>query len=199
MNIFCIDDFYTNPYDVRELALKETYQNFGEHQNFPGQESIKSFYSNAIIEKFENLIGNTILIEPEKFIFGKFRYSIESDNAPTSIHLDSGVNWTGIVYLSKDEDVEGGLGIYRHKMLQLNESPDEKKLKELACKDIAEFDARYVYPISTDLDKWELISEIPIKFNRLILFQGSKYFHAINKQFGKNIQNGRLTQNFFFN
>jgi hypothetical protein len=197
-DIIVIDGFYSNPDSVREVALNTKYTNFGDEQNFPGAESEKSFYSHTIIERFEELVGKQIKVTPEKYVFGKFRYSTKGDNAQTEVHLDNGVEWTGIVYLSKDQDSRGGLGIYKHRKLELSKAPNQEHLNLLHCKDINEFDAKYVYPISKEKDQWELMYKIPIKYNRLILFQGSKYFHGITEQFGNSIDDARLTQNFFF-
>ncbi|MCU7668526.1 hypothetical protein N7978_37260, partial [Bacillus thuringiensis] len=71
--------------------------------------------------------------------------------------------------------------------------------EKFGCDNIKDFDAKYVMPISKDLNKWDITYEIPIKYNRLVLFKGSKYFHAITDQFGNSIEDGRITQNFFFN
>ena len=196
--IIIIDDFYTSPDKVRNLALNTQYQNFGSMQNFPGYESIKSYYSDPIINRFEKIIGKEIKVSPEKNIFGKFRYSLKKNDAATEVHLDYDVEWTGIVYLSEDSDSKGGLGIYRHKKLDLSKAPTVDLLVQLDCENLIEFDTKYVYPYTKSKDMWELTMEIEAKYNRLILFKGSKYFHGITEQFGDSIENSRLTQNFFF-
>lgn len=197
-DIKIVDGFYKNPDKVREMALNAEYKNFGNIQNFPGSESKKSFYSNRIKERFETLVENSITVSPEKYIFGKFRFSTKYDFAQTEVHLDYGIDWTGIVYLTKDQDSKGGLGIYRNRILDLEKVPTEEELKIFHCHDIREFDSKYIYTNSKLKDAWELIYEIPIKYNRLVLFKGCNYFHGITEQFGETIENSRLTQNFFF-
>ncbi|EOO24239.1 hypothetical protein ICM_05799 [Bacillus cereus BAG1X2-3] len=197
-DILIVDNFYSNPDAVRKLALEINYQEFGEMQNFPGFESEKSFSSTSIKERFQKLIKNEIIISPREYIFGKFRYSTENDYAHTEVHLDHDVDWTGIVYLTKDEDCQGGLSIYHHKKLGLDSAPVQSELQDFNCKNIAEFDSKYIYPYTKLAENWNLLYYIPIKFNRLILFRGSKYFHGITEQFGNSIYNSRLTQNFFF-
>lgn len=199
-DIFIVDDFYNNPDAIRELALSANYPKFDAKRNFPGQESEKSYYTDRHTEEFENILNKKISVEPDKFIYGKFRYSLVDDDARTKIHLDWNVDWTAIVYLSLNENIKGNLGIYRMKELNLDESPSNFVLKEkFSCDNIKDFDAKYVMPISKNLNKWDIIYEIPIKYNRLVLFKGSKYFHAITEQFGNSIEDGRITQNFFFN
>jgi len=198
-DIHIIDDFYENPEVLRKLAIKAIYKNYGEQQNYPGHESVKAYYTHDIVTKFEELLGQHIDYDPGKYVFGKFRYSVKNDLAKTKIHLDWPVHWTGIVYLSEDRYNIGGLGIYQHLetgITRLQQSQDF--YQEYGCKSIEEFDARYIYPNSSNMEKWSLIEEIPIKFNRLILFPGSEYFHAITEQFGTTIEDARLTQNFFF-
>ncbi|MCM3268659.1 DUF6445 family protein [Paenibacillus elgii] len=195
-----VDNFYSEPYKVRHIALNTDYQTFKEKQNFPGKESKKAYYTNDHINKFESLVGGHICIDPQKYIFGKFRFSVSNNHSRTKVHLDHGVAWTAIVYLSLDKNCVGGLGIYSHKETGLAEAPASPlELQKYDCKNIQEFDQKYVLPCSTDMNAWDLLHSIPIRFNRLIIFPGSKYFHSITHQFGNSIEDGRLTQNFFFN
>ncbi|MEJ8545585.1 DUF6445 family protein [Brevibacillus borstelensis] len=197
-DIIIIDGFYTEPDKVRQIALRVEYTNFGYHQNFPGAESTKAYFSSDHKEKFESLVGSSIEVSPEEFVFGKFRYSTKYDIAPTSVHLDY-VDWTGVVYLTLDENCKGGLGIYRHRQTGLLKVPENlDEMHQYECNDLQEFDRKYVYPQSNNIEAWELIFEIPIRFNRLILFPGKKYFHGITQKFGSSINDSRLTQNFFF-
>lgn len=196
-DLIIIDDFYDDPYLIRSLALNTEYNIFEKTQNFPGAESKKAYYLSTHVKTFENLLDKKIKIDPGKYIFGKFRYSLKNDKSNTTVHLDWPVDWTAIIYLTLDKDCRGGLGFYKH--LELDTCiVDEQVLQKYNCKNIFEFDRKYIKPQSNDLSKWELIEEIPMKFNRLVLFKGSKYFHAITQQFGNSITNSRLTQNFFF-
>lgn len=199
-DVIIVDNFYNNPDVIRNIALSTNYPEYNKERNFPGQESEKSYYTNRHIESFEKILNKRIDVDPSKYVFGKFRYSVESDKARTNIHLDWNVDWTAIVYLSLDKDAKGQLGIYKMKDYNLSNVPNDNELKErFDCESIKDFDARYIMPVSKDLDKWELIYSVDIKYNRLVLFKGSEYFHAITEQFGNSIQNGRITQNFFFN
>jgi len=44
---------------------------------------------------------------------------------------------------------------------------------------------------------WDLLFEIPIRFNRLIVYR-SDFFHSISELFGDSAENGRLVQLFHF-
>ncbi|MFS0593222.1 DUF6445 family protein [Cytobacillus horneckiae] len=198
-DIIVIDNFYSEPFKVRDIALRSEYYSFDKIQKFPGTESKKSFFSNNHIQRFEKLLNRKIEVDPNKYIFGKFRFATKNDQSKTHVHLDSAVDWTGIVYLSLNSDCKGGLGIYKNKKTGLIEIPKSKEeFLKYGCATDLEFDQKYILPVTSNENAWELQTEYKIKFNRLILFKGSRYFHAITKQFGDNIENSRLTQNFFF-
>ncbi|WP_240514190.1 DUF6445 family protein [Bacillus cereus] len=197
-DILVIDNFYSDPMKIRKLALNTDYNFFENKANFPGGESIKAFYTEKHIKKFEGLVNRRIHVDPKKYVFGKFRFCTANDNSQTKVHFDK-VSWAAIVYLSLNEDCKGGLGIYKHEELDLSTVPSSDELEHLGCKDVFEFDQRYVLPITKEKGSWSLLREIPLKFNRLILIRGEKYFHGITEQFGSNIINSRLSQVFFFN
>ncbi|MGX4670419.1 DUF6445 family protein [Cerasibacillus sp. JNUCC 74] len=196
-DIIVVDNFYKNPMQVRELALNAEYNFFGNKANFPGGESVKAFYTQEHIRRFESLVNQKIHVATDKYVFGKFRFSTSNDISQTVVHFDK-VSWAAIIYLSLNEDCKGGLGIYKHKELNLPTVPLSYRLMAYGCKDIIEFDEKHVLPITKEKKAWDLIKEIPIKYNRLILMKGEKYFHGITKQFGKNITDSRLSQVFFF-
>jgi hypothetical protein len=45
--------------------------------------------------------------------------------------------------------------------------------------------------------KWDQLSVVPMRFNRCVIFD-SRQFHARLGGFGRGTDDGRLTQNFFF-
>ena len=51
---------------------------------------------------------------------------------------------------------------------------------------------------SEDMSKWELIDMVGNKYNRLVLFQGTRN-HRSMEYFGNDINDGRLFQTWFFN
>ena len=99
------------------------------------------------------------------------------------VHIDN-YDWSGIICLSPGYD--GSIPVYKHKetgrmRLNGNEDWDETFRRD-----------------STDLDRWTLVEEIAIGFNRLVLFE-PRCFHFIGHGFGHNKQTARLTQQFQFN
>jgi len=197
-DLIVIDDFYDNPFGMRNLALQSEYLAF-LNSNIPGYESKNSYFNNYYAEKFSKLINNKIDINPNKLSYGKFRYSLAESKSLSSMHLDK-AEWSAIVYLTLDMDCKGGLGVYKHKETGLSKVPDNfEELNKIGYSSIADLDRKIVHPATNMFDKWELIEHIPMKFNRLVLLRGSKYFHSVTEKFGESIVNGRLSHNFFFN
>jgi hypothetical protein len=192
-----VDDFYPDPQAVRAFALAAEFQSFGDAANFPGSESVKAFYTPKHVARFEQLVGTSIVCDPRRWVFGKFRLAVRADEGRTSVHMDK-VDWTAVVYLSRNVDSEGGLGFYRHRSTGLDRIPVRDQLASFGCRDLHDFDRRFVVPASTDATQWERIGFVPLRFNRLVLFRGTRVFHGITATFGERAENARLTQNFFF-
>lgn len=197
-DIIVIDDFYENPLSVRELALKAKYyppQTLSP--NYAGMESYHCYYTGALIEKFEKIVGNKIEVDLGRNVFGRFRSSAESRPRSTLVHMDD-AEWSAVVYLSLDEDCQGGTAFYKHKETALFGPPDGEGLKKLGLSSLGEFDEKMVRRDSLDESKWERDVFVAMKFNRLLLFRGSERFHGY-PLFNGSPSTARLTQLFFFN
>ncbi len=197
-DIIVIDDFYENPLGVRDLALKAKYyppQTLSP--NYAGMESCHCYYTGALIKKFEEIVGNKIEVDPSKNVFGRFRSSAESCPRSTLVHIDD-AEWSAVVYLSLDEDCEGGTTCYKHKETALLGPPDAECLKKLGLGSLGEFEEKVVRKDSLDESKWERDVFVAMKFNRLLLFRGSQRFHGY-PLFNGSLEKARLTQLFFFN
>ena len=193
-----IDSFYRNPAAVRELARTAVYAGKGElSRNVPGIESEIPFFSNAVIEKFETILGKRIEIDLSRNAFGRFRLALGTDTRRTRVHSDN-TDWTAVVYLTPDEHCQGGTGFFEHKPTRFRSPPTEKELSELGMTR-QEFDRDVILADSLIEDRWELTRLCPMRFNRCILLKGAQYYHGSDRLFGDCFENGRLTQNFFFN
>lgn len=92
------------------------------------------------------------------------------------------------------------MGIYKHIETGISCIPENQNdLERLGFSNYLELDKEIVSPDTNDFSKWELLQFIPMKFNRAIIFKGSKYFHSVTEKFGDSIENSRLSHNFFFN
>jgi len=197
-NYFVIDDFYKDPESVRKLAQNCPYVPKAKgHQNFPGVESVNSYYSAELIEKFETLLESKIVVSPRTNAFGKFRLSVEGDPSKTKVHIDN-TNWAALVYLTSEDFCQGGTKIYKHRETGQLTFPNDDNLASLGLTAV-EYDHNVILGDSLKASKWEVIEEIEMKFNRCVLLRGDKLFHSSSQIFGADFENGRLTQNFFFN
>lgn len=187
-SLFILDDFYTDPNEVREFALN---QEFGVSGNYPGVRT-KSFVNDTIVDTIQSQIqslGGNITFWDTGEYNGAFQYTTSRDRS--WIHADQTTSWAGVCYLTPDAPVTAGTGIFRHKETGLTMAPrleDGSYDQELL---------NYVGKDSQDLTKWDLVDVVGNKFNRLVLYRGD-LFHMSLDYFGQDLYDGRLFQTFFF-
>ncbi len=120
---------------------------------------------------------------------GEFRVTTAADMGQRTslVHVDT-PDLSAIVHLSKDRTE--GTHFYRHRRLDLERvSPEDNARPEVR---------RAIEADTLDLAAWELVHTIPMRFNRLLIFDG-KYFHSGAQVLtGATLAEGRMTQNFFF-
>lgn len=182
-----IDNFYSNPDEVREFALK---QDFNVTGNFPGartapflNDSVKSHIEKHIVP----LHGEITWLNVE--YTGAFQYATQYDRS--WIHADQHNKWAGVLYLTPNAPLSGGTGLFKHKatgaykMPRLDDGSVNQELVDV------------IYQDSQDMTKWEMTDFIGNVYNRLVIYQGD-LFHTSLDYFGTDMYNGRLFQTFFF-
>lgn len=188
------ENFYSNPLEVRDFALKQEYTVTG---NFPGRRT-KPFSTPAIKQAIEDIVkphagkitwyGDS---DPKDYT-GSYQLTYASDR--TWIHHDGTTTWAGVCYLTPDAPVTAGTGLFKHKRTGWHCCPrksDNSIDNELMNKEILPYEWQ-------DYTKWYLHDVVGNKFNRLVLYRGD-YFHASLDYFGNTPEDGRLFQTFFFN
>lgn len=192
-----IDDFYSNPTGVRELARNAEYLPKGvASKNFAGEESVHPFFSEGLVQKFEAAVGAKIKVEPERNAFGRFRKALEADRRRTRVHSDN-TDWTAVIYLTPAEHCRGGTQFFRHRETGLDGPPSAKTLEQLGMTQ-QQFDIGVVFRDSLKSDCWDVVDQCDMRFNRCVLLRGRDFYHGSDQLFGENFENARLTQNFFF-
>jgi hypothetical protein len=182
-----IDDFYNNPLDVREFALKQEFSVVGNYPGFRTKSHTNpSIYS--IIQEAVKHAGGQITNFSTDNHNGSYQYATSKDKS--WVHADE-QTWAGICFLTPDAPLSSGTGLFKHKETGLYCRPknDDGSI------DVKLLDT--IYKDSQDMDKWELTDRLSNKFNRLILYRGD-YFHVSLDYFGTNLYDGRLFQTFFF-
>jgi hypothetical protein len=183
-NLIVVEDFYTNPHEVREFALKQTFKATGYA---PGYRTAQFLNEEIRLQLQQILLPYVGNITSYASSCGCFNYTtaacMKNWRGPL-VHTDASVGWAGVLYLTPDAPINSGTAIYKNK--RLNESVFDKKDYNTVG---AEWD---------DWTKWELQDMVGNKFNRLVLYRGNNA-HAPFQQnhFGYDIHTGRMTQVFF--
>ncbi len=186
-NSLTIDNFYSNPMDVREFALRQEFKVRG---NYPGQRT-ESFLSDATKKTLRDILypfAGEITNWGGEYT-GSFQYTTASDRS--WIHADSTTDWAAICYLTPDAPLTAGTGIFRHKETGWSNFDYRNNDPEYLRQAPPGHD-------SQDYTKWEMVDRIGNVFNRLIMYRADNY-HVSLDYFGKDMYDGRLFQVFFFN
>lgn len=191
-----IDDFFSDPLKVRELALALDYPEPGEHANYPGRNAAHPLELGPI-EQIASQLTHEPLVPTPKTSHGKPRIALAGETGACDVHIDMN-HWSAIVYLSLDEHAQEGTHLFRHKATGLDQAPVFPGEAErhgftsgkAAIEQILTSDAK-------DPAKWEKVMTIPMKFNRMVLFRGYLW-HDAGASFGDSLENGRLILPYFF-
>ena len=173
-----VENFYTNPEQVREWALE---MDFNVSGNYPGLRTtnIGEPWFTHMKEHFEKLLNKKINYWPTGY---NGAFQITTEESTTWIHHDA-TKWACVVFLTPDAPLESGTGIYRHKGTGIyHHYPDQIDFNEGG---------------SEERD-WELIDKASNIFNRAVIYHGDYYHRSILPGFGKDKYTGRLFQTFFF-
>lgn len=172
--LIIVDDFYTDPLSVRNLALSQPFETYG---NYPGART-KPFIDPSIISALESVVyhaGGKITKYDYEYT-GAFQICTSSDR--TWIHADNYNTWAAVCYLTPNAPISGGTALYKH-----------KKSGETCFSG---------FPHETqDYTKWDVHAFVGNIFNRLVVYRGD-LFHASVDYFGSSSTDGRLFQTFFF-
>jgi hypothetical protein len=199
LTMMVLDDFYENPMEVRKTALALEYDAIAPGTPYPGRNS-----QQPILWPNSDQMFSQILREPVRghtgFAHGKFRLSTGGDERGADIHIDPGIVWAGVLYMTLPQHCRGGTEFFRHRDYGTDGAPltqEDLKLygpnetsREKLTDRLTEIDGR-------DRSKWEKTMTIPMRFNRLVLFRGYLW-HTAGESFGVTPDNCRLVQLFFF-
>lgn len=176
-SLLIIDNFYSNPDNVRNFALTQSFHVKG---NFPGSRTI-SFLTQDVKDVIQdhiiNFAGKVTDWQTDSGYTGSFQITTAQDR--TWIHSDYSTTWAGVCYLTPNAPHTSGTGFFRHK-----ETGNWKNVQ-------GDYEGY-------DYTKWDLFDIVGNRYNRLVLYRADM-FHASLDYFGTDLQNGRLFQTFFFN
>jgi hypothetical protein len=175
-SVIILDDFYSNPQQVRDFALQQPFDITG---NWPGHRT-RSFLTEdakaAIQRVIEPSAGQVVEWHQRDGFTGSFE--IDTCANRTWIHTDHHNMWAGVCYLTPNAPHTGGTGLFRHRA-----SGDYRR-------------GAVDHP-GNDRTEWDLFDVIGNRFNRLVMYR-SDLFHCSLDYFGRDLHSGRLFQLFFF-
>ena len=182
-----IDGFYNDVDEVRAMALAMEYNTSG---NYPGIRT-KPVYNQGVKDLIESIIqpyaGKITRWDTE--YTGAFQYTTQRDRS--WVHANQTTRWAGVCYLTPNAPLTGGTGLFRHKATGLTmapKNPDGSYNMDIMSE---------IYKDSQDMTKWEMTDFVGNVYNRLVLYRGD-IFHTSLDYFGRDINDGRLFQTFFF-
>ena len=193
--LLIVDDFLNNANELRQQAIDLVYPE--QEGAFPGRNSAERININGLDEAVSRLVGEPLLPVSPLLSHAKCRLTLASDTGRAKVHIDNS-HWSGILYLSRDEDCQGGTDFFRH--IRTNSDRAPVYAEEFAARGYASFDemhADIVERDSHDDSKWELTTHIPMRFNRLVLLR-PWLWHTAGPGFGDQPDNGRLVYLMFF-
>ena len=192
--ILAVDNFYTDPNAVREMALGLDYHPSGYHK---GKRTEFKYIIEGTREKIEQLLGKKIYNWSSQPYNGVFQYCTPAD--PIVYHYDN-QKYAGVVFLTPNAPPESGTSFYRHrKVTWLMKDPTEYSIWENQIQ-LDKFRDAIIgneHDDFLDKTKWEEVDRIGNKFNRFAMWD-AKLIHSATTYFGKSKENGRLFHMFFF-
>jgi len=174
-----VDDFYTNPEEMREYALSQDFNIAG---NYPGLRTEKEQgpFFETLKAHFENLLNLKITNWPGGY---NTAYQFTTEEDKTWIHYD-GTSHAAVVYLTPDAPADSGTALYRHKETGIFRHTEDSAV---------DFN-----DVNSDERDWEKVAEVGNVFNRAVIYSGNYYHRSARPGFGKCKATGRLFQTFFF-
>lgn len=197
VGLLSIDDFYEDPYAIRNIALTTQYFNPGysmSHVNatapWPGKMSSEAYSTSDVDLKVSKLLHKN-LRQMRQYDSGRFRISKAGDVSQNLLHVDNfdDTSYAGVLYLSLPEHCKNikGTIFYTHKATGKDSANNKEEVKNIILSN------GY-----NDLSQWDINLISYMAFNRLIVYPANK-FHGIGELFGDCDSNARLIQVFFWN
>jgi hypothetical protein len=196
-----IDNFFDNPYEVRQIALDLLAEKHSciindAGRNYPG---VRCEVPNDISEYIINFLEKTFDTSITKF---SCAFHITSAiHRLGLIHHDS-MKYAGLIYLNEHPPDHSGTILCNPIMDEniLISSPVDPSVNFFVASTTHDIKiiSKYVEFKEQFNKNYEIEVELVNKFNRFVLYKGTRY-HAPHYYFGNNLFNSRLVLGFWFN
>lgn len=182
--IWIIDNFYEDPFAIRDYALSLDYQFTSGHR---GRRTVDQHILQGTKEAFEKIMNLKISKWAETYTeCGKFQHCTCED--ALVYHADE-QKWAATVYLTPDAPYDCGTSLLAHKKTGVRHCNDPRIMD--VWTDTA--------PTGNFCDgsKWDCIDVVANVFNRLVIWD-AHCPHTASKYFGFDKNDSRLFHMFFF-
>lgn len=194
-SIIIVDDFLENADALRNSALNLTYPE--QDGAFPGRNSLERIEIRGLVDQASRITGEPLALMSPLESHAKCRRTLAADIGRAKVHVDRAY-WSGILFLTKPEDCQGGTDFFRHIRTGTDRGPmNAADLAQMGFSSIDEMHREIIEKDSNDDSKWELTMRVPMRYNRLVLLR-PWLWHTAGPGFGDSIQNGRLVYLMFF-
>jgi len=198
-----VDNFWENPYKLREFALQQEYLDNGSEVGYAGERTARLHDLNNNITHvfFKKVLSLFFDVNKESVDYEvTCEFQIISEKFEDGwCHTDSGRDIAGILYLTPNAPKNSGTSICKlKKNVDLNKLNHSLKNKFYTAAKIGDEDNMNLYRKTREEhnSKFETTVEISNVFNRLVVYN-SKEWHKANYFFGKDKYDSRMTLVFF--
>tara|TARA_Y100001963_G_scaffold107374_1_gene148446 strand:- start:48 stop:650 length:603 start_codon:yes stop_codon:yes gene_type:complete len=186
--IHICNDFFSDPYHVRSIALRQKYKT--EKFNYPG---VRSFNVPAGIGEYILSYVRHITKDPSLIIANQSFQSVTKEFSDGIYHQDREYDYLCIIYLSLDPPPNSGTEVCDSDHPS-DSFPNIGHIADAFHADPHNLITRYRYArIRRKLNShYKPIMTAPNKFNRILIFN-SHNFHRAQNFFGTSLGDSRLT------
>lgn len=191
-SLIVVDDFYSEPMEVRRIALASDYPEVAAPRTYPGRNSDRKYTPPGLDQVVSRLVGSPVAGNPNpNAAHGGFRITLAGEPSRYLVHVDPPLlAWVGVIYLNPPAQCQGGTAFFRHKGLNSDRTPlSEDELRAYGPADMAEL----MRQDGNDPAKWEHLMTVPMRFNRLVMYR-PWLWHSSGAAFGTTREDGRLIQ-----
>jgi hypothetical protein len=211
LDIQVVDGFLARPTAVRRRALTSPFRPDGG--GYPGERAPCDLPENEILLPVERLLGRRLDRSSVRLAFSRVtRCGADLTPHQRMPHAD-GCDVAGVVYLNPPGQCRGGTGFYRHRPSGLSALPAEigpavvEVMRRQGLWTPGQLAAWITAPpadgrrgfITGSTAEWELTALVPMRFNRLVLYDGRRFHSGYLEDgwFGDTPAHRRLTLNLF--
>ena len=206
-----VDGFLAHPAEVRRHALGCSFE--AERGAYPGARAPVDFPSAEIIDRIEHLTGWELEAASARLSFSIVtRSGREIQAHQRTPHVDA-TDVAGVLYLNPPEQCRGGTAFYRHRASGLEAMPSRAEgrvvelMRDRGLWTLGQLAQWLMTPpadeasgfLTRSTPDWELMSLVPMRFNRLVLYEGALFHSGFIEDgwFGNDLSRRRLTLNGF--